>query len=171
MAEEKEQDGKKKKSPLVLILVVVLLLAGSVGGTLYFMGFFNPPAEGDAGHEEAAGAQDGHHDGGHVELIYYTFEQPFTVNFQTESGLRFLQVNMDAAAQSQADIDGLIKHMPVVRNKLIFLLGNQTYEQLITRQGKEKLRQEILKAIQDVLEERTGSPGVEEVFFTSFVIQ
>ncbi len=170
MAEEKEQEGKKKKSPLVLILVVAVLLAGSVGGTLYFMGFFNPPAEGDTGHEEVA-AQDGDHGGGHVELIYYTFEQPFTVNFQTETGLRFLQVNMDVAAHSQADIDGLVAHMPVVRNKLIFLLSNQSYEHLISRQGKEALRDEILAAIQEVLKERTGSAGVEDLFFTSFVIQ
>ncbi len=167
MAEEKEQEGKKKKSPIVLILVVVVLLAASVGGTLYFTGFFAGGGE----HEAEAGAADEHAAEARPELIYYTFEQPFTVNFQTETGLRFLQVNMDVVAHSQADIDGLVTHMPVVRNKLIFLLSNQSYEQLISRQGKERLRSEILAAIREVLEERTGSPSVEDVFFTSFVIQ
>ncbi len=165
MADAEEQKGKKK-SPLVLILVILLLVGASVGGTLYFMGFFS-----GGGGKDGKGGADEHAAEVHKEPVYYIFEQPFTVNFETATGLRFLQVKMEAMAYDQHAIDALVKHMPVVRNKMIFLLSNQKYEDLISRQGKEKLRAEALREIQSVMEERTGTPGIEQIFFTSFVIQ
>ena len=42
---------------------------------------------------------------------------------------------------------------------------------LSTQEGKAKLRKEVLKEIHKVLEAETGKEGVEEVFFTSFVMQ
>jgi flagellar FliL protein len=42
---------------------------------------------------------------------------------------------------------------------------------LNTREGKEKLREETLEEVQKVLLEETGEPGVDNVFFTSFVMQ
>ncbi len=172
MADEQEQEGKKKKGPLMLILIVLVLVGASVGGTLYFMGFFSGEKKEGDGHEEAAAEEHGGEEShGPKVIVYHKFEQPFTVNFQTATGLRFLQVEMEAMAYDQHAIDELVKHMPVVRNKVIFLLSSQRYEDLISREGKERLRQQVLEAIQSVLKERSGSAGIEEVFFTSFVIQ
>ena len=166
MADEAEEGKSKKKSPLVLIIVVVVLLAGSVGGTLYFMGFFS------GGGKEGEDAEEKEHaEEVMKETHYYTFEQPFTVNFETSTGLRFLQVKMEVMTHSADAVAEIVKHMPVVRNKMIFLLGNQKYEDLISREGKEKLQAQVLKDMRTVLEERTGSPSIEEVYFTNFVIQ
>jgi flagellar FliL protein len=63
------------------------------------------------------------------------------------------------------------EHTPVIRNDLIMLLSGKTYEQLNTAEGKETTRQEMLDAIQSVLEDRTGDPGIESIYFTSFVMQ
>jgi flagellar FliL protein len=41
----------------------------------------------------------------------------------------------------------------------------------MNRDGKEQLRQECLKEIQRILTKETGKPGVEDVLFTSFVVQ
>ena len=41
----------------------------------------------------------------------------------------------------------------------------------VIREGKEKLRADALAEIQKVMKAETGKPGVESVFFTSFVMQ
>ena len=53
----------------------------------------------------------------------------------------------------------------------MLLLSNVSYEQLSTLEGKQKMRADILSEIQKVLKEKTGKPGVEEVYLTSIVMQ
>ena len=61
---------------------------------------------------------------------------------------------------------------PVVRNDLLLLFGNQKYEVLATRDGKEKLRTEALAAVRQVVQGAGGKPDhIEQVYFTSFVMQ
>jgi len=62
-------------------------------------------------------------------------------------------------------------HMPVIRNNLVLLFSSQTYDSVSTLEGKEALREEALTVIQKILEEETGDPGIEAVYFTSFVMQ
>ncbi|UCE77348.1 MAG: flagellar basal body-associated FliL family protein, partial [Gammaproteobacteria bacterium] len=67
--------------------------------------------------------------------------------------------------------DSIKEHRPAIRNNLVMLFSSQDPHALNTRDGKEKLRDETLSEVQKVLKQETGSPGVENVFFTSFVMQ
>ncbi len=62
-------------------------------------------------------------------------------------------------------------HMPVIRNSIVLLLSSLSMEDVAGIEGKEKLRAQVLAKIREILQERTGKPGVDEVYFTSFVIQ
>jgi len=54
---------------------------------------------------------------------------------------------------------------------LLALFGNQTFEELNTPEGKEKLREQVHETITAILV-RTGSPaGIENVFFDEVVMQ
>ncbi len=53
----------------------------------------------------------------------------------------------------------------------MLLLSSKTHDELRSAKGKETLRKAVLKEIQKVLEAETGKEGVEDVFFTSFVMQ
>ena len=60
----------------------------------------------------------------------------------------------------------------MVRNDLLLLLANQKYATVSTREGKEHLRGDTLTAIRHVIESSGGKPDhIEQVFFTSFVMQ
>ena len=61
--------------------------------------------------------------------------------------------------------------MPAIRNNLVLLFSSQSYERVSTLEGKEALREEALGVVQEVLEQETGDPGVEAVYFTSLVMQ
>jgi flagellar FliL protein len=53
----------------------------------------------------------------------------------------------------------------------LLLFGQQHAFDLSSRAGKETLQAKALAEIQRVLKEETGSPGIEAVYFSSFVIQ
>ncbi len=164
-----EEDDKKPakakggKSKLVLILVVLLFIGGSVAGTLYFMGFFEKP-------KEAAVAEADQKPEKKIP-IYHKFQEPFTVNFETDSGIRYLQISIEVMAYEKTALDALVLHMPVIRNNLILMFSSQTFETLVSREGKEMLRQAALQEIRDVIEKYEGASEIEEVYFTSFVMQ
>lgn len=103
--------------------------------------------------------------------VYFKFDPPFVVNFHSSSNMRFLQVEMEVMTYDQEVIPVIEQNMPVIRNNLIFLLSGLSSEELNTQEGKVKMRAAALAEIQKVVKERFGKPGVEEVYFTSLVMQ
>lgn len=188
-------DAPKKKKPMsntikiTLIVVGVLLLLGAntalvlmvAGGNSTSSEHDHPAAEDEhgGGAESKTKASD---DGGHGDdksksaqksgvPIYFKVEPTFVVNFQAQEALRFLQVNVEVMARDQTVIATVEQHMPVIRNNLILLFSSQDFTTISTRVGKERLRAQVLAEIQKVLKEKTGKPGIEAVYFTSFVMQ
>jgi flagellar protein FliL len=104
--------------------------------------------------------------------IYTPLDPALLASFESENGTtRYLQLSLQAMARSQQDIDAIKTHSPAIRNAILFLLSRHGYAELVTLEGKEKLRSEMLGEAQQILRRNTGRPGVEEIYFTSFVVQ
>jgi flagellar protein FliL len=84
--------------------------------------------------------------------------------------VRFLQISMEVMAHDQKAIESVQKNIPVIRNNLLLLMSNRNYQSMMSREGKEKLRQEALTEIRAV-QKKEGSPDVDDLLFTSFVVQ
>jgi flagellar FliL protein len=104
-------------------------------------------------------------------VVYLPLDPPFVVNFQNPLEARFLQVSMEVMARDPLVVEDVKKHMPAIRNSLVMLLSSQTQQAVATPDGKEKIRTEALAAVQKILQEHTGKPGIEQVYFTGFVMQ
>jgi len=163
--DKKEATGGGKKKLIIMILAGLLLGGGGVGGTLYFMGML-----GGGSGKAATEDKDANKEAKNVPL-YFAFPQAFTVNFETDQGLRFLQVSVEIMSYDQAAIDAVGVHMPVIKNNIILLLSNQAFEDLVSVEGKKEIRQKMLKEIQAILEKYKTESAVEEVYFTNFVMQ
>lgn len=165
--EGKSAATPKKSKKMLIIGIVVLLLGLSGGATAYFMGMLGGDdkvaEEGDAATEEEVVAKQ--------PLNYIPLDPAFVVNFGDQSEVRFLQVTIELGTRDSAMVDQVKEHRPAIRNNLVMLFSSQDPMALNTREGKEKLRAETLAEVQKVLQEETGEPGVENVFFTSFVMQ
>jgi flagellar FliL protein len=145
---------------LVIIIVVTVLVAmGAAGGAWYLLAGGEPAAEA----KPAAVAKLPH--------VYRALEPALIGNIDGPGRVRFVQVGLVMAARDPKVLAAVDEHTPVIRNDLIMLLSGKTYEQLNTAEGKETTRQEMLETIRSVLEDRTGSPGIESIYFTSFVMQ
>jgi flagellar protein FliL len=102
---------------------------------------------------------------------YIALDPPFVVNLADASGDRYLQVEVQLMTRTPKMEETLTQHMPVIRNRLLLLFSQQTVEGVRTREAKEALQAEALKEVQAVLTEATGKPGIEALYFTSFVTQ
>jgi flagellar FliL protein len=114
--------------------------------------------------------KEAHGDEHSAPTIYFPIDPPIVVNFEDESAVRFLQVTMELSAHDQKAIDGVQKNLPRIRNNLLLLISNRDYHSLMSRTGKEKLRQESLEEVQGILK-KDGSAPIDDLLLTSFVVQ
>lgn len=141
---------------------LALLGAGLFGGMTFFGGEAAPDAD-VAAEESSAG------DG---PALYTSLHPPLVVNFQDSLGeSHFMQITMEVMAREQSVINSVREHTPVIRNSLILLYSGAIYEEVTTREGKEKMLADGLAEIQKVMTGLIGEPGVEAVYFTALVIQ
>lgn len=177
--EEKETSAKpgRKSGILKWVLIglgLMLLMGISIGTSIFFMrsmlhGDGTPTAE--APTEKASKKEQKKESKQPKVAVYYKLDPPFVVNFQGQNGSRFLQVTIELMTYDPDVVPAIEQHMPVIRNNLVFLLSSVSYDQISTLEGKQKLRADCLAEIQRILKEKIGKPGVEEVYFTSIVMQ
>ena len=74
-------------------------------------------------------------------------------------------------ARDQDVIDAVEEHRPLLRNNLLLLFSAQTPESIGSPEGKEELRREALTEVQTTLEELGEPAAVEDLYFTSLVVQ
>lgn len=175
-AVEPEAAAKKKKLIMLGgIGVVLLLLAG--GGTWFALGLLSDKpateeaANADAEHEAEKGAPEEAHDTGKKPALYASLDPAFLANYSVGGRQRYLQVSLAALTRDDKANEALRAHMPLVRNRIVMLLSGESFEQLQTDDGRVQLQQKLLAAIQEILKKETGEPGIEQVFFTQFVVQ
>jgi len=163
--EEKPKGGKGKL--IMLVVVALLLIGGSVGGTLFFLGFFDPPPPTEeelAAQEEAAQAK--------PAAMYFPIKPAFVVNFQSRGRQRFLQTDVTVLTREPEVFAAIQQHPPLIKNRLVMILGGGIYQELQTNEGKELMRQQAHQGVQAIITEETGNEdGVEQILFTNFVMQ
>ncbi|MCB1748000.1 MAG: flagellar basal body-associated FliL family protein [Gammaproteobacteria bacterium] len=164
MAEEsKDGAASGNKKLIIIIAVVALAVAGAaVGITLALSGGDKPAAEGEA----AAAAEEPP-----AEAVYVDLKPEFVINFRDRNNRpKFLKAEMSVSTHEPEIEEAVNRHMPAIRNSLVLLLSRQIYEDLLPNEGKEALRQQALAEVQSVLEAQIGKPGVDELYFSSFVM-
>lgn len=200
MADEEvleEGEEPKKKGGIVKILIFVLLgilLIGiTVGATLFMTGFFDPKpvAVDEAGNVieqleeggEVAAAGDG--TGAPAELkkkakdlpesqqfdqTYAQLEEEFTVNLAESK--KFVLFSLGYMTHyDERIVEAVTKHEMALRSAILMEASTYTEDEVITVAAKRKMTNNIRDIMNEVLENYEGFGGVEEVYFTKFVMQ
>lgn len=96
--------------------------------------------------------------------------QPFIVNLADEDQARYLRLSVsvgiggeESGKEEKADPIFITR----VRNAMLAVLSVKSSEEVLTVEGKAKLRKELLKAAQTASEE----PHVEAIYITDFIVQ
>lgn len=179
MADEEEKEEKKEEpkgksgGKMMLIIIIVLILLILIGGGLAAFlllsgddGASNQPQQ----VRQSAAAKNGANSARSTNLLtigpMYPMDQ-FVVNLLSESGSRFLKVSLDielSAEELSAEMD---KKKPAIRDIIIRTLSSKTFEEVSTMKGKERLKDEVVQKINEIL----ADGQVRNIFFTDFVVQ
>jgi flagellar FliL protein len=132
-------------------------------------------AEGEDGDEtsddEEALAEEAEEHAPLAPALYTALDPPFVVSFDQEGGARYLQLTLQAMARDEKTIAAVKQHAPAIRNSVLYMLSGYELEVLNTQAGKEQLRHDLLGAANEILAKNAVAPGIEELFFTSLVVQ
>ena len=83
----------------------------------------------------------------------------------------FMQMSLEVMSRDQNVINALRDDTPAIRNALILVYSGAMYEEVTTREGKEKLLADGLAEIRKIMKPRLGAGRVEALYFTALVIQ
>lgn len=142
---------------IISVSLVLLLAAGGAAAYFYMAGEKQPeiPGEEQVVEEEA------------LDPIFLKLNPPIVVNFSHRGNLRYLQTTLEIMHTDQDVIDDVTLNMPVIRNNLIMLLSDQSFDELSSKSAKEDLRLKISESVSQVV---SSEPPVE-TYITSFVMQ
>ncbi|MDQ1298444.1 MAG: flagellar protein FliL [Campylobacterota bacterium] len=178
---EKAPEGevpKKSKKMLLIIIGAVFVLILVIGGVIFaLMSGHDEEASGAtkkeaSAHGEEEPAEDKPSKGGsHEEVstevgIMFPLEL-FTVNLLSESGRRYLKVEMNLELEGEELALELETKKPVLRDVIIRILSGKSLEEVSTIKGKETLKEEIVND----LNQRVKDGKIKNVYFTDFVVQ
>lgn len=149
-----------------MLLGVALFSIAGAGGAAYFV---LGKSKADAANTESHGNDA--HGAPTAPATYLALDPAFVVNLESADEAHYLQVDVQLMARDAHALDTAKIHVPVIRNSLLMLFGQQKPADIATRAGKEKLQQVALAEVQKVLQSETGKPVVEGLYFTSFVMQ
>ncbi len=167
---EAAPSGGGSKKLIIIILAAVLVLGAAGGGAAWF--FLHGKA--DAGEEEAPAKSKGKHakkvKAGPPE---YVPVEPFTVNLQPgdDGGDQYLQIAFTLEVGGLEEKENIKNNMAKVRSRMLLLLSSKRAMDINTPEGKVQLAKEIIGQLKEPFEERGAPQDIEDVLFTSFIIQ
>jgi flagellar FliL protein len=101
---------------------------------------------------------------------YVEIDQAFTSNL-ADTG-RYLQVRLSLSHRGGAAIAAAItRHKPALVSAVLGVLGEATEADVATREAKDRLRKRLRQVINDTLKQNGTTGSIDDVFFTSLVVQ
>ena len=104
------------------------------------------------------------------QATYFQIPAPFTSNLADSDA--FAQISIAVSTYyDQRVVTAVQTHELASRSAILMMLAQEQEIDLATPEGKEKLQAKLVRIINDVLKAKTGYSGVDNVYFTNFVIQ
>jgi len=170
MAEEKENQEQEEKKEggsnnLLLIVIIVLLLVLLIVGGL--VAYFLLSGGDEEEQVEPQKVEKKRKVSNMTEIGPIYPLDGFIVNLLSNNSSRYLKCKIDLELDSPELQEEVDKKLPAIRDLIIRILSTKTVEEIQTSKGKEKLKEEIRRKINEIL--TTGE--IRNVYFTEFVIQ
>lgn len=181
-----EAPPRKSKKLLIIVVAAVLLFVLAGGGAAFFL--LKKSDHDDEDDEEVAEetAKQKEKDkkkkkkDAHAVPVFINLD-PFTVNLAPDSnGDQYLQIAVAVELDDATSEPVLKSALPKIRNNVTLLLSSKKASELLSKEGKEKLAEELKDEVNTAIEPPTKTKKGElimpdgpakTVLFTSFIIQ
>jgi flagellar FliL protein len=103
------------------------------------------------------------------EATYVALDQPFTANL-ANGGI--IQVGLSFSTYyDHRVVENIHRQTVPIRSAALMVLAEEDPAVLSTSNGKQALQRQLTAAVNNVLREKEGFGGIDNVYFTSLVIQ
>ena len=187
-APEEGAEAPKKKKPILLILGIVVLaivlMVGVAFGTLYFSGFYEKKAElaamdkleeleaaaTKAKDEAPAKLKKEAPEATRFEKNYFQIEKELMTNITGSKKVIVVQLAVMTHYDSRV-FDNIKKHEFALRSAMLDLMRQTTEAEANKPEFRKEMAIKLKDIMNSLLEEYEDFGGIEEVMFTSFVMQ
>ena len=94
--------------------------------------------------------------------LYFPLD-PMVINLSDSGGDRFAQVGITFQIREEKSAEAIKKMQPTIRSAILTTLSQKASEELLSRQGKEKLALDILEEVGNVFGVKPDSPQTERL--------
>ena len=190
-ATEEAKPKPKSKKLIIIIALVVVLLGAAIGGYLV-IAKKNAHAAEEADGEEAPAATA--HADPKAPPTFLPLDN-MVVNLADPGGERMAQIGITIELNDAHAVDKVKAYLPSIRSGILLLISQRTAAELLVREGKEKLAQDIMAEVSRPLgfeaepkeaddghkasskkkkkkaKDGEGGNPVQGVLFSSFIVQ
>ena len=104
------------------------------------------------------------------ETTYFEFPGEFTTNLK--GSRKFLQVSVGVSTQYDEKVMEVVdSHQLALRSEILSTISDFTEEDISGSEGKKKLSERLIVVLNKKLESLDEFPGIEDVYFTAFILQ
>lgn len=103
-------------------------------------------------------------------IEYIPIQPSFITNYRAAK-LGFLKADITLKVVDAETAAAVHRHLPSIRHQLVMLLSNQRQADINSNTGKQQLRQDALSEIIAVLSQENEAAEVQDVLFTSFIVE
>ncbi|MGP0565171.1 flagellar basal body-associated FliL family protein [Nitrospina sp. 32_T5] len=149
-------------------LLTLLLIAGlAVGGYFAFLNFIQPQMEAKKQGQDlqVPGSKFADKEPGEMGVMYPM--EPFLINLARSNGKQFLKVSLTLELSSPEVRPEVKANEFKIVDSILLLLSSKTREDVISLQGKFKLKDEIATRVNRFL----VMGHVKDVYFSEFIVQ
>lgn len=193
MADEENNEPKKKGAILRILIFVVaglVLIGAGLGGGYILFGSSQPDpsdeieaiiekkmeeadAERQSEEEAALSNEKVVKETPDIETFvttYFEFPGDFTTNLR--GSRKFLQVGLGVSTQYDDEVISNVEdHQLALRSEILNVMSEFSEEDIQGKQGREALARALADGVNEKLMQLEDFGGIEEVHFTSFVLQ
>lgn len=104
------------------------------------------------------------------ETTYFEFPGDFTTNLK--GSRKYLQVSVGVSTQYDEKVMEVVdSHQLALRSEILSTISDFTEEEISGSDGKKKLSERLMVVLNKKLEALKEFPGIEDVYFTAFILQ
>ena len=104
-----------------------------------------------------------------TSVVYVELSPSFVTNYQSNK-MGYLKADVTLKVKGDQTAEAVDRHIPAIRHHLVMLFSSQTMEALNSMEGKEQLKETALSEVVSALQEEGEPAEVEDILFTSFIV-
>ena len=107
-----------------------------------------------------------------VDYQYFPLEPDIITNYiKPGKRIGYIRVTIELMVKTSSDYDAVDTHAPLIRDRIITILGEQTEASIKSFDERDVIRARCLEEVNKVLYEVTGKRPIKDLHFTKYLYQ